>query len=104
MVTYIKLVSSDKEAQNEDFDLLLCSDAWSAYVSWSAHVSFTELNRNLTKSFREIGFAMRYNSLRVEQGVEHLVSPLEGMPKNLKDMNLKELKALTSILTDLTQV
>ena len=47
---------------------------------------------------------MRYNSLRVEQGVEHLVSPLEGMPKNLKDMNLKELKALTSILTDLTQV
>ena len=47
---------------------------------------------------------MRYNSLRVEQGVEHLVSPIEGFPKNLKEMNLKDLEALTSILTDLTKV
>ena len=60
--------------------------------------------RSLTNEFSEIGFAMRYNSLRVEQGVEHLVSPIEGFPKNLKEMNLKDLEALTSILTDLTKV
>ena len=48
---------------------------------------------------------MRFNSLRVEQGVDHLISPLDGaMPVNLKDMNLKQLKALTSILTDLSNV
>ena len=48
---------------------------------------------------------MRFNSLRVEQGVDHLISPLDGaMPVNLKEMNLKQLKALTSILTDLSKV
>ena len=48
---------------------------------------------------------MRFNSLRVEQGVDHLISPLDGaMPVNLKEMNLKQLKALTSILTDLAKV
>ena len=48
---------------------------------------------------------MRFNSLRVEQGVDHLIAPLDGaMPVNLKDMNLKQLKALTSILTDLSKV
>ena len=59
----------------------------------------------MTKIFRKFGCAMRFNSLRVEQGVDHLISPLDGaMPVNLKEMNLKQLKALTSILTDLSKV
>ena len=57
------------------------------------------------QKFRKFGCAMRFNSLRVEQGVDHLISPLDGaMPVNLKEMNLKQLKALTSILTDLSKV
>ena len=57
------------------------------------------------QTFRKFGCAMRFNSLRVEQGVDHLISPLDGaMPVNLKEMNLKQLKALTSILTDLSNV
>ena len=62
-------------------------------------------NLNLIQTFRKFGCAMRFNSLRVEQGVDHLISPLDGaMPVNLKEMNLKQLKALTSILTDLSKV
>ena len=62
-------------------------------------------NLNLMRTFRKFGCAMRFNSLRVEQGVDHLISPLDGaMPVNLKEMNLKQLKALTSILTDLAKV
>ena len=69
------------------------------------HRKWIKSNPNMTEIFRKFGCAMRFNSLRVEQGVDHLISPLDGaMPVNLKDMNLKQLKALTSILTDLSNV
>merc|ERR1711937_754671 len=50
--------------------------------------------------------AMRYNSLRVRHGdgeMEDMDPPLEGMPLNLREINLKQLEQLTSILTDLTK-
>ena len=88
--------------------LLKGSSKWKFIISrWClvCYRKWIKSNPNMTKIFRKFGCAMRFNSLRVEQGVDHLISPLDGaMPVNLKEMNLKQLKALTSILTDLSKV
>ena len=39
---------------------------------------WTQPNLNFMQKFRKFGCAMRFNSLRVEQGVDHLISPLDG--------------------------